>query len=456
MTPPAIAPEAAAATTPLDEAAATGRLREIELAFTDQLGHALGKRLPARRVLDRATVAFCDAALSWNAVADVIPGTSLTGPDSGYPDAFLVPDADTFRWLPWREGAGHVIADVADHHGHLHPTAPRTVLRRAIDRLAALGYRAEVGIEIELYLLDTDRTPLSRDIHCYSLQKANELEPVSSAIIGGLDGFVDLEGGNTEYGPAQLEVNVHHADALTAADEGVRLKYAVRELARRQGVIATFMAKPFNGVSGSSMHLHVSLWRDGEPAFAPQDGAENALHRAALGGILRHLPALTLFGAPNANSYKRFEPDSFAPVNVSWGGDNRTVSVRSLIETPAATRIELRTPSSDANPYWATASLLAAVALPANLLGLLALVLGFLWSMLNPAFLLLVYWLVFSFFLHSTIPNFPIWILSGLLVTQETAVLRAWRDVNQRAPAPRLIVFLIVGASAGRAVPRYV
>ena len=105
----------------------------------------------------------------------------------------------------------------------------------------------------------------------------------------------------------------------------MRLKYGVREMARRAGVKATFMAKPFNKFSGSSMHLHVSLWKDGEPAFAPANGSENPLMRQALGGLIRHLPGIALYGSPTVNSYKRFELDSFAPVNVSWGGDNRTV-----------------------------------------------------------------------------------------------------------------------------------
>ena len=142
----------------------------------------------------------------------------------------------------------------------------------------------------------------------------------------------------------------------------MRLKYGVREMARRKGAKATFMAKPFNELSGSSMHLHVSLWKDGKPAFAPEDGSENPLMRAALGGLIRHLPGIALYGSPTVNSYKRFELDSFAPVNVSWGGDNRTVSIRSLIESPNATRIELRTPASDANPYWAAAGMLTAIA----------------------------------------------------------------------------------------------
>ena len=139
------------------------------------------------------------------------------------------------------------------------------------------------------------------------------------------------------------------------------MKYATRELARRAGVQATFMAKPFAGASGNSMHVHVSLWRDGEPAFAPEDGSENPLHLRAVAGLLRHLPGITLYGAPTVNSYKRFEELSFAPSRVNWGGDNRTVAVRSLLESPEATRIEVRTGAADAQPHWAVASVLAAI-----------------------------------------------------------------------------------------------
>lgn len=109
------------------------------------------------------------------------------------------------------------------------------------------------------------------------------------------------------------------------------------------------------------MHLHVSLWRDGEPAFSPDAGAENPLMRAAVAGVLRHLPGIMVFGASSINSYKRFETGSFAPATATWGGDNRTAAVRSLVDGDRSTRIELRTPGADANPYWAVASLLAAV-----------------------------------------------------------------------------------------------
>jgi glutamine synthetase len=179
-------------------------------------------------------------------------------------------------------------------------------------------------------------------------------------VIAPLSDFAPVEAVNTEYGPGQLEVNLSHADALTAADDAFRLRYGLRALARRQGLVASFMAKPFNGLSGSSSHVHVSLWRAGRPAFAAVDGAEPPLTRHVIGGLLEHLPGITLYGAPTVNSYKRYESSSFAPTTATWGGDNRTVAVRSLLEAPAATRIELRSPAADANPYWVVAAVLAA------------------------------------------------------------------------------------------------
>jgi glutamine synthetase len=338
-------------------------LSQIELAWADHLGHTLGKRLPAAGFLDQADerVGFCDATLSWDVVATVHKGARLTGWHTGFPDLYATPDLGTFRLLPWRPGAGQVLGDLVDHDGNPVRTAPRTVLRRVTERLAELGYRAEVGVEIEFFLLDRAGQPLAGSAHTYSLEKANELDPVLTSITEGLAGYVPVEAVSTEYGPGQLEINIHRRDPLGAADDGFRQKYAVRALARAAGVRATFMAKPFQGLSGSSMHLHVSLWRDGEPAFAPGAGAENPLMRAAIAGLVRHLPAITVFGAPNINSYKRFETGSYAPATATWGGDNRTAAVRSLVDGDRSTRIELRTSGADANPYWAVASLLAAV-----------------------------------------------------------------------------------------------
>lgn len=342
-----------------------GTLRELEVAWSDPFGHAQGKRIPALQFLDRAQgsgFAFCEASLGWNADATVIDGLQLTNWDGGYPDVYAVPDLDTYRPLPWRPGVGHVISDIVRHDRTPSLLDPRAVLKRVLNRLAGLGYSAKVGVELEFYLLNADGTPFQNDIHAYSLENANALDPLLTDLYDTLGSFTRLEGIQSEYGPGQVETNLVYTDALEAADDSARLKYAVKEVARRHGKLATFMPKPFAEHSGSSAHLHISLWRDGAPAFAPDGGSENQLALHAIAGLLEHLPSITLFGAHSVNAYRRFEPDSFAPATVTWSRDNRSAAIRSLVEaTPEATRIELRTGGSDANPYWLVASALAAV-----------------------------------------------------------------------------------------------
>jgi glutamine synthetase len=348
----------------LERALDRRELREVEILWSDHQGHARGKRITADRFLERAEgqgFAFCDAVLCWDVAGDVKDGLRFSSWDTGFPDLFAVPDLDTYRRVPWREGVGQVVCDLVGHDRELVRTAPRTVLRRVVDRLARLGYQAAVGIEIEFHLLTQDGTPFADGVQAYSLQKACELEPLLDSIVSGLTGFVDLEGVNTEYGPGQAEVNLRYGPALEAAAQAARLKYGARELARRAGGLATFMAKPYSDQAGNSMHLHISLWRDGEPAFAPEAHRENDLHRRAIGGLVEHLPGIVLYGAPTVNSYKRFTPLSFAPCTRTWGHDNRTVAIRSLVESASATRVELRTGAADAEPHWATAAALAAV-----------------------------------------------------------------------------------------------
>jgi len=217
-------------------------------------------------------------------------------------------------------------------------------------------------VELEFYLLNPDGSPFQDDIHAYSLENANALDPLITDLYETLGAFTRLEGIQTEYGPGQVETNLVYTDALEAADDAARLKYAAKEVARRHGKLATFMPKPFSEHSGSSAHLHISLWRDGAPAFAPVDGGENELTRYAIAGLLEHLPSITLFGAHSVNAYRRYVPDSFAPATVTWSRDNRSAAVRSLVEAEAAAnRIELRSGASDSNPYWLVASALAAV-----------------------------------------------------------------------------------------------
>ena len=342
-----------------------GSLAEIEIAWSDPFGHAQGKRIPASQFLNRALgtgFAFCEASLGWDTAGTVIDSLRLTNWSGGYPDVYAVPDFSTYRPLPWRPRVGHVISDIVAHDRSPSLLDPRAVLKKVLTRLASLGFTAKIGVEFELYLLNPDGSAFRDDIHAYSLENANALDPILADLYETLHAFTALEGIQTEYGPGQIETNLVYTDALQAADDAARLKYAAKEVARKHGKIASFMPKPFTEHSGSSQHLHISLWRGEEPAYTPVDGAENELALHSIAGLLEHLPSITLFGAHSVNAYRRFTPDSFAPATVTWSRDNRSAAVRSLIEPDrTATRIELRSGASDANPYWLIASALAAV-----------------------------------------------------------------------------------------------
>ena len=316
---------------------------------------------PTGREGDGNASAFCSAALAWDYTGEILQGTSLTGASSGYPDARVIADPTTVRPLPWRSNVGHVICDIWDEHGALLEVAPRTVLKRMVARLADLGYQARIGLESEFYLLTPSGDLPATSIHAYSLQNAAAVEPFVTSLTDALQGFVSFEAINAEQGPGQFEVNVSNQDPVAAVDDAFRLRYAVREIARQSGRIATFMAKPHPDVSGSSSHIHLSLWKDSIPQFGGTAGGPNEVMSQAIAGLAKHLPGITLMGSPTVNSYKRFRPDSFAPTRVNWAIDNRTVAIRALTSSPSASRIELRTPAADSNPYWSVAAALAAV-----------------------------------------------------------------------------------------------
>ena len=192
------------------------------MAWSDPFGHAQGKRIPASQFLDRALgsgFAFCEASLGWNTEGTVIDSLRLTNWVGGYPDVFAVPDLATYRPLPWRPRVGHVISDIVAHDRNPSLLDPRAVLKRVLARLAALGYTAKVGVEFEFYLLNPDGSPFQDDIHAYSLENANALDPLLTDLYETLSAFTRLEGIQTEYGPGQVETNLVYTDALEAADD---------------------------------------------------------------------------------------------------------------------------------------------------------------------------------------------------------------------------------------------
>jgi glutamine synthetase len=336
-------------------------IHTVEVAFADIPGVARGKRIPARhflKSLDRG-IPFCKAVLGWDIACEIFPGVEFASFDNGYPDLVARADVTTLRVLPWRPGVAWVIGDLYTEHGDIVEAAPRNVLKRVIARAESQALLPKIGPELEFYLLDEDLKPLWDGIQCYSTPYAALIADVLDEITVALESAgVLVEAAGTEYGPAQIEINLAYDDALSAADNTLYFKTAVREIARKHGLVATFMAKPWAAESGNSFHLHQSLWSlDGETNLFDTD---EKLGRNYLGGLQATARELQAIVAPTINAYKRFVEDSFAPVNVTWGFDNRTAATRSLLGEGGASRIEQRTGSADGNPYLIAAANIAA------------------------------------------------------------------------------------------------
>jgi glutamine synthetase len=242
--------------------------------------------------------------------------------------------------------------------------ASREVMRGVLERTDAQGYEVRAAFEYEVRLTGPDGRPVSSGIS-YSVGEVSRLDSFLAVLRPALETLgVDLSAVHTEAGPGLIELNLSPASGLDAADAATYLKLAVKEVAAQQGMAANFMAKPAAGEEGSSGHIHISWWRDGANAFAPgaEEGRPGPLAASALAGMLDHLPAASLVLNPTINSYKRLVPGWFAPVNCSWGVENRSAALRAIFPSdhPGRCRIECRRPGADANPYLALAALVAA------------------------------------------------------------------------------------------------
>ena len=235
------------------------------------------------------------------------------------------------------------------------------MLRRVLDGLSELGYEAVSAVEYEVRLFDAEMKPLSTGLS-YSLTEVGGFEGFVTALSRALDALgVELSAVHTEAGPGLLELNLGARPALRAADDAALTKMAVKDIAAKMGLRASFLAKTAPGEEGSSGHVHFSCWSDGANAFG---GAESQLLRSAIAGVLEHLAAASLLLNPTINSYKRLVPGWFAPVNATWGVENRSCAVRAIVnkDHPELCRLECRRPGADANPYLAVAAIAASAA----------------------------------------------------------------------------------------------
>jgi glutamine synthetase len=318
-------------------------------------------------------LAFCRAVYHTTPQGNVVPVAG--GLDAGLPDVCVRPDLSTLAALPWEPGVATCLGEVTDPAtSGPAPESPRDLLRTVLARCCEQGLRPVVGPELEYFLLEPApgtatgwrRAPettgavytagLRADPDNHLLRTLRHLRDLGLGVVTG----------NHEFDGGQYEINLTHSEALDAADRAFRFKAAVKELARGEGNLATFMAKPFGDAGGSGFHLHLSCGdAEGRNAFDDPAGAYglSATARHALAGILAHAPSLAALANPTVNSYKRFGPDTLAPWLIDWGLDNRSAMVRIPPERGSGARLELRLGDASANPYLLIAGTIAAALL---------------------------------------------------------------------------------------------
>jgi glutamine synthetase len=287
---------------------------------------------------------------------------------SGAGDLVVHPEPSTLRELSWMPGWRICLCTPRWPDDSPCELSSREALRGALERMAGQGYETRAAFEYEVRLRDSDDMPLSSGLS-YSLGEISRFERFVGRLLPALEALgVELTAVHTEAGPGLLELNIAAREGLRAADDAVFVKLAVKEVAASMGLKATFMAKVKPGEEGSSGHVHLSCWSGEENAFAgPSESLPSGelppAFSGAVAGVVEHLPAASLMLNPTINSYKRLVPGWFAPVNVSWGLENRSCAVRAITGAHSERwRIECRRPGADANPYLVLAALVVSAA----------------------------------------------------------------------------------------------
>jgi glutamine synthetase len=350
----------------------------VKIGTPDMDGVYRGKRVSAKQFLDGCEgpgFAQCDVVFGWDIAEEVINGASLAvgSADTGFADIILRPDLATFRIVPWEPATAAVVCDACDERGDLVAQSPRTVLRRVLDRAAALGFGAKMAAEFEFRIFREDQEslrakdfsdlrPLNPGYNCYSISHAS----IDDDVVGGLRRYMDaygieVEGYNREHGEGMYEMNLRYGDALEAADRAMLFKSGAKEVLAQSGCVPTFMAKYSDEMDGCSGHIHQSLWRGAASAFHDGGGEHgiSAAMQSYVAGALATMPELFALYAPNINSYKRYVSGSWAPTAATRGVENRTAALRAITGGATATRIEHRVPGADVNAYLGFAACLA-------------------------------------------------------------------------------------------------
>ena len=358
-------------------------IRTVVLGGSDTHGVMRGKRIPISqlpRVLEHG-LALCD--VFWVMHVDesdlVARPAGHTGyfptESQGYPDIVARPDPGTLRLVPWHEDTALLLCDWhLPHDGGAVPISPRSVLARVVERTRQMGFEPLSAVELEFYLLreqvgtlhhkrPDELVPLQERPSTYGVVLGSHQEDIAAIIREQmLEYGLPIEACNPETGPGQFEITMNYGPSLGAADDAFLFKSGVKEVAAKHDLLATFMAKPNSDWAGNSCHLHVSL-RDENGVGCFHDPADpskiSKVMRHFAAGVLATMAEFTALMAPTPNSYRRFVPYSWAGTTATWGLDNRSAGLRAICEGDHGTRLEHRQPGGDANPYLATAALLA-------------------------------------------------------------------------------------------------
>ena len=360
-----------------DELARRGEIDTVICAAPDPYGRLVGKRLTVQAFRSLGLEGEGINASSFVFAVDLemnpldLPVSSAA---NGWADIRLVPDLPTMRRVPWEPNVALVICDAyqADRD-ELLPVAPRTILRRQIERARQHGLRFQFASELEFFLAATppreawergyrDLKMMSDYRSDYQMIQSGRDDWFISRIRNQMPDFgVPVESSKPEWGLGQQEVTLDYCDTMEMADRHVLFKYGIKQLATQADLTVTFMAKPKIDEVGSSCHLHVSLWADGNSVCWTDgpDGPMSTQFGSFVAGQLRHAADMTLMFAPTVNSYKRFQPDQFAGTAIALGNDNRSCAFRLVGHGPSY-RVENRIPGADVNPYYAYSATIAA------------------------------------------------------------------------------------------------
>lgn len=338
----------------------------VRFEFSDMAGLSRGKTIPIGHVAH-----YMVKGLNLYGGTVALDSYSIPVRNSGYneernyTDCVLILDSDTLSPVPWLQKTGRVMCDSMWYDGEAQLAAPRVLLKKMLQVAAELGFAVKSGHEYEFYALDEEtREPLYPGQPIFATARTHQFEAIDDLIrVLGEEG-IDIITYNVEHGPGQIEINYSAVDGVDAADRAFVFKGTVKEYLRKRGILATFMTKPYKGLSGSCSHFHISLLdveSGGNAFFDPN--AEHGMSqtcRSFVQGVLDHMPAAMAIWNPTPNCYRRIRPRTYAPSNVSWGVEDRSASVRIKASGDESTHIEVRVPSAMSNPYLVASSTLAA------------------------------------------------------------------------------------------------